>query len=444
MERIRRIEGARGLEAVRAAVRQARREPRPDPVPRLAMGAVGGPTGRHAVPPAHGRWFPAAVLVALSALPLLLAVLQKNNCVSEGWRSPQLIWRMCYSDPVVRWGSSGFRAGVEPWSTAHPGMEHVAPLRAALLWLVGLPAGLFPEAHGQQAYFALWGVVLTLALAALVLAVVDWAHADGSDPWVAAHVALSPLLVPLLLVSEIGLWLALAVWGAVLWRRGRPASAAVAGGLWALAVLGMPVLVVVPLVSVAARPGPLRWGWVPAAGVLALVCVPWVVWDAESLSGMAFWTAEAGNGGVWSMVRGLGSGIAQWAVTAFSVGGLVLGAVVGGLLARQAANGRELGAALGVGVLLAVVLQAEVPAQAGLLALPFLALAGLGWRTHLAWAVSEGLHFVFVWMYLGRASNDRVGMPEDGYAAVVALRLAVWVVLLAVLVLRSSRGARLR
>ena len=36
-----------------------------------------------------------------------------------------------------------------------------------------------------------------IAVAALVVAVVDWARAEGSDPWAASHVALSPLLVPL-------------------------------------------------------------------------------------------------------------------------------------------------------------------------------------------------------------------------------------------------------
>ena len=72
------------------------------------------------------------------------------------------------------------------------------------------------------------------------------------------------------------------------------------------------------------------------------------------------------------------------------------------------------------------------------------ALAGLRWREHLAWVVMEGFHFVFVWMHIGRGSNDRVGMPEDGYAAVVAARLAVWVVLIALFAVRSSRGERLQ
>ncbi|WP_374928379.1 hypothetical protein [Kytococcus sedentarius] len=438
------MSGARGLAGVRAAVRGRRRAARRDPVPRLAMGAVGGTDGAHVAPRRRGPWFPASVLVALSALPLVFAVLQKNNCIEGGWRSPQLIWRMCYSDPVVRWTSSGMNTGAAPWSGPESAMPHVPPLRAALLWLVGVPAGAFPDQAEQQVYFALWVVLLVLALAALVVAVVDWARADGSDPWVASHVALSPLLVPLMLVSDLLVWVALAVWGCVLWRRGRPVSSAVAGVLWVLAVTGLPVLGVLAVVSVVARPSRLRSAWPAMVLAAVVVLVPWWLWNADSLGGMAFWRVSGGHGGVWSIVAGMGADRADWVVQVVSAVGVLLGCLVGGLLVWRAANGREVGAALGAGLLLAVALQPEVPTQMGLLALPFLALAGLGWRTHLAWAVMEGFHFVFVWMHIGRGSNDRVGMPEDGYAVVVAVRLAVWVVLIALLALRSSRGERLQ
>ncbi|MFC0358452.1 hypothetical protein ACFFHC_01320 [Kytococcus schroeteri] len=444
MERIRRVQGARGLEAVRQAVRGRRSRPAADPVPRLAMGAVGGSTGRHALPRVRGPWFPAAVLVALSALPMLLAVLQKNNCITGGWRSPQLIWRMCYSDPVVRWANAGLDDGHVPWSSPGTEMAQVAPVRTTLLWLAGLPLGPVPQRFDQQAYFAVWAVLLVLAVAALVVAVVDWARAEGSDPWAASHVALSPLLVPLAMVSDLLVWLALAVWGCVLWRRGSTGSAATAGVVWVLAVLAMPLLVVLPVACVVAAPRALRWAWVPMVLTAAAVCVPWLVWNRRSLSGLAFWDAGAGNGGVWSVVRGLGAAPPGWAVATLAVGGLVLGALLGGVLARRATTGQEVGAALGGGALVAAALQPEVPTQFGLLAVPFVALAGWGWRTHLWWVLVEGLHFVFVWMYLGRASNTRMGMPEDGYAAVVALRLAAWVVLVTLLVLRSSRTARLR
>ena len=408
------------------------------------MGAAGGPDGRHVAPRRHGPWFPASVLVALSALPLVFAVLQKNNCIEGGWRSPNLIWRMCYSDPVVRWTSSGMNTGAFPWSGPESALPNVPPLRAGLLWLVGVPAGAFPVGAEQQVYFALWVVLLVVALAALAVAVVDWARTDGSDPWVAAHVALSPLLVPLLLVSDLLVWVALAVWGCVLWRRGRPASSAVAGALWVLAVTGLPVLGVLAVVSVAARPAQLRSAWLPMLLTAAVVLVPWAVWNPESLRGLAFWQASSGHGGVWSIVAGVGADRADWAVQVVAGGGALLGCLVGGLLVRRAANGREVGAALGAGLLIAVALQPEVPTQMGLVALPFLALAGLRWREHLAWVVMEGFHFVFVWMHIGRSSNDRVGMPEDGYAAVVAARLAVWVVLIALLAVRSSRGERLQ
>ena len=444
MERIRRVSGARGLAGVREALRAQRNAPRPDPVPELALGAIGGATGAHAAPSRRGPWFPASMLMLASALPLLLAVLQKNNCIAGGWRSPELIWRMCYSDPVVRWTSSGMNTGTAPWSTPESALPHVAPLRAFLLWLVGAPVVSVPVGHEQQAYFALWAVLLVAAVAALVMALVDWARADGSDPWVAAHVALSPLLVPLLLVSDLLVWVALAVWGCVLWRRGRRASSGVAGALWALAVLAMPVLVVLPVVSVVARPGAVRFAWLPAVLATAAVVVPWAVWNPDSLAGLAFWDVAAGHGGIWSVAKGVGADVPDAVVQAVSVAGVVLGAVTGAVLAWRAANGREVGAALGAGLLIAVALQPEVPTQMGLLALPFLALAGFGWRTHLVWAVSETFHFLFVWMHLGRGSNERVGMPDDGYAATVAVRLAVWVVFIALFAVRSSRGARLK
>ncbi|SNC65421.1 Protein of unknown function [Kytococcus aerolatus] len=414
---------------------------REDPVARLALGLVGGVPGDHARPRPRGRFFPAAVLMVAAALPLVLGVLQKNNCLTHGWRSPELIWRMCYSDTVVRWTSSGLSAGQVPWGGAGAPMD-VPIARGTLLWLLGLPvAPLGPTVEGQ-AYFALWAVVLVLALAAAVAAVVEWAELDDGDPWAAAHLALSPLLVPLFFVSDLYLWLALALWGCVLWRREGPVAGALAGVLWGVAVLAVPVLVLLPVVCLVARPrGPVLAGALVATLVLVL---PWVVVDPRSLDGLDVWNAAPGQGGLWSVLAGAELGQPQWAVTALSLGGVLAGVVLGVVLARRAAGGRQLAAALGAGLLVAAACQPELPTEWGLLAVPFLAMAGLRWWVHLTWAVFETFHFLCVWMRLGEASNDRMGMPPDGYAAVVAVRLAVWVLLVLLLVHRATERRGLR
>ena len=45
-------------------------------------------------------------------------------------------------------------------------------MRTTLLWLAGLPLGPVPQRFDQQAYFAVWAVLLVLAVAALVVAAV--------------------------------------------------------------------------------------------------------------------------------------------------------------------------------------------------------------------------------------------------------------------------------
>jgi len=55
---------------------------------------------------------------------------------------------------------------------------------------------------------------------------------------------------------------------------------------------------------------------------------------------------------------------------------------------------------------------------------PFVALAGIGWRDHLLWAGAEAVHAVAMFGYLDYLVDPAHGLPPGWYAAALLLRLA--------------------
>ena len=406
---------------------------RTDPVAAAASEIIGGPLGRYAAPARHtarSLWQPAAaVLVGLSSLTVAFGVLQKAHCFSKGWNTPDQFWHACYSDLPVVYQSSGLGHAM-PYL---PGAQHLdQPLiSGVVMWLVGL---LVPDGSAtvqQQWYFALWAVLVTVIVMALVAVT---AASVPRAPWRAAHVALSPVLVLAGLVSVdlLGVLLAsAALWA---WGRSRVLLAGVVLGL-AISARSYPLVLLVAIGLLAVRCGRVPAWRRLAATALATwfaVSLPWLVMNADGLLSVyrTWWQAGASYGSVWVVPSLLGHGLSGGVVTWLPVVGWLVALVVGALFALSLDRRPTVAEISLVMLVIVLVTGKAVPVQAGLWLLPLIALVGMQWRDHLIWAGFEATYFVAVWLYIAGLSKPDRGLPPSYYSVLLGLRLAAWLFVL--------------
>ena len=394
-----------------------------DPVVARATGVVGGPLGRHAVVGRRGLAGVAAALVVLGAGMLSLGVWQKGHCLLKGWSTPDQFWRACYSDVPVVHVSSPLADRLLPWSGEIPSTQ--PPLPGLVMWLlarVSPQAG--PGVAAQQGVFVAWALLATVLLAVGVVAAVALLP---RNPWRAAHLALSPVLVTLALVSVdlLGVTLTLlALWA---WQRRHPWLAGALLG-WAVLVRPFPLLVLLALVVVARRDGrPLRGAQAVVGATLAalLVLVPLVALQPQALtSAEQWWSQGAGYGALQMLPRLAGLPLLTTASTWIAVAGWVTAVAMTVLLGLRTRLGAVQLAAAATAV---VALTApSLSVQSGLWVLPLLVLSARPWWEHLVWAGVETLHFVATWLHIAFDSDPGRGLPPLAYAVVVLLRAAAW------------------
>src|SRR5674476_929844 len=309
---------------------------RTDPVAAAASEIIGGPLGRYAALARHTAgpaWQPAAaVLVALSSLTVAFGVLQKGHCFSNGWNPPDQFWHACYSDLPVVYLSSGLGHSM-PYLAGSQPLDQ--PLISGLvMWLVGLAVPDGSALVRQQWYFALWAVLITVIVMALVAVT---AASLPRAPWRAAHVALSPVLVLAGLVSVDLLGVLLAAVAMRAWGRNRVASAGFMLGL-AISARSYPLVLLVAIGLLAVRSG--RVGaWRRLAGTALAtwfaVSLPWLVMNADGLLSVyrSWWRGGASYGSVWMVSGLLGQSLPQSRLTVLVIAGWLAALAVGAFFA---------------------------------------------------------------------------------------------------------------
>jgi hypothetical protein len=412
---------------------------RVDPVAASASEVIGGPLGRYAAPARHTvrgslRQPAVAVLVALSSVTVALGVLQKGHCLTKGWIGQDQFWHACYSDLP---GGAGLGQAM-PYLPGAPHLDQ--PLTSGLvMWLVGLAVPDGSALDQQQWYFALWAVLVTVIVMALVaVTAVSLPH----TPWHAAQVALSPVLVLTALVSVdlVGVLLAsLALWA---WGRNRIPLAGVLLGL-AISARTYPLVLLVAIGLLCLRSGRLGVWRRLALWALATwfaVSLPWLVINADALlSVYRSWLRGAASYGSLWMIQGILGHGPQGGASALAILGW-LAAVVAGAFFALSLDRRPTVAEVSLVFLVTVVVTGKtVPVQAGLWLLPLIALVGLRWRDHLIWAGMESVYFVSTWLYIAGLSKPDRGMPPGLYAVMLVLRVAAWLFVL-VAVWRAARS----
>jgi len=462
-----------------------------DPVAASASEIIGGTLGRHASlvrRTAGSTWQPAAaVLAGLASVTVALGVLQKGHCLTKGWSNPDQFWHACYSDLPV---SAGIGHAL-PYLSGAPKLDQ--PLISGLvMWLVGLAVPDGSALARQQWYFALWAVLITVIVMALVIVT---AASVPRAPWRAAHVALSPVLVLVGLVSVdlLGVLLtSVALWA---WGRSKLVVAGVVMGL-ATSARSYPLVLLVAIGLLAVRSGRVRAWAVMAGTALAawfLVSLPWLVLNADGLLSTyrAWWRGASGYGSLW-MVSGLfgqslpqgartilvilsglvalevgalltliidrrprvsevslfmlvivagygsvwlargvwGHALPQGAVTTLVILGWLAALLVGAFFALGMVRRPTVAEVSLVMLVIVVITGKTVPVQAALWLLPLIALVGLRWRDHLIWAGVEATYFVGVWLYIAGLSKPDRGLPSGLYGVLIGVRIAAWLYLL--------------
>jgi len=419
---------------------------RDDPVARSASEAFGGPLGRYAVPLARGWRRLGAGLVAASTVPMAVGVAERGYCVEGGWRAPDEFFHMCFSDLPTTFANAGLGAGLGAFLSGAPGGPTPAhpPLTALVLAFTGglVPDG-SPDARGRF-FFGLWALLVALCVGLTV-----WWTAGSTPrtPLRAAHVALSPVVALVAVVSPDALGVALASAALYAWSRSRPVWAGVLFGL-AISARSYPVLFLLAVVLVAVRAGRVRAvastvgaALLVAAGVFGLVAARNPAGALRAYA--AWWDSSAGFGSAWVagqlQPQQMGSVsfpqlpvLSPGVLDVIAIGGWILAVLLGAWLAL--ASARRPGIAEVSLVMLAVVLCTgkSFPVQSSLWLVPLVALVGLRWRDHLLWAGAEMLHFGGVWLYLAGTTVADRGLPAGWYLLTVAVRLAavVWLAVL--------------
>jgi hypothetical protein len=407
---------------------------RSDPVAAAASEMIGGPLGRYAALTRHtakSAWQPAAaVLVGLSSLTIAGGLLQKAHCFSKGWNTPDQFWHACYSDLPIVYQSSGLGHATPYLSGSQPLDQ---PLISGLaMRLVGLAVPDGSALVQQQWYFALWAMLITVIVMALV--VVTAASVPGA-PWRAAHVALSPVLVLAGLVSVDLLGVLLASAALMAWGRNKILLAGILMGL-AISARSYPLVLIVAIGLLAVRSGRVS-AWkrlaTTALATWMAVSLPWLVVNADGLLSVyrSWWRAGASYGSVWMLPSLLGRSLPAGGATALAILGWLAALAVGGFFALSLDRRPTVAEISLVMLVIVIVTGKSVPVQAGLWLLPLIALVGMQWRDHLIWAGFEAVYFVSVWLYIAGLSRADRGLPPRAYALLLGLRLAAMLFLLA-------------
>ena len=428
-----------------SAPRRAAEVPsRSDPVVAAASQVLGGPLGRHAAWAPGDRplpWQPVATaLLALSSVAMAGAVAAKAHCLRVGWSTPDQFWHACYSDLPAVYRSSGISQGAMPFVAGEGATVLDQPVLAgASLWLVGLVVPDGSDLSRTRWYVGLWAVLLTAALA---VAVVLTVRSVRRAPWSAAHLAVSPVLVTVGLVSVDLLAVLLTSAGLWLWGRSRVVAAGVLLGL-AVATRTYPLVVLVAIGLLCARTGQLRvWGRLVAAAAAAFgtVLLPVALsWASAAFAPYAGWWGDgAGYGSPWMipqllqqapswMLPGLlGRPLPTGVVGALAVCGWVLALAAGAVLALASARRPTVAEVSLVMLVIVAVTGKALPVQAALWLLPLLALTYQRWRDHLVWAGVEVVSFLAVWLYIAGFTTANRGLQGHVYALFVVARVVAW------------------
>ena len=238
------------------------------------------------------------VLLAASALGMVLAFAEKSPCRAGAWNSyASQFQRACYTDIYPLYYGEGLSAGKVPY-TGHP-VEYPVLIGGAMQAAAWLVRNVGDATRGREFFDV---TVLLLAVCA-VAGVLATARAAGPNRRAQAlMVALSPALILSAFVNWDLIALALTALGIAAWAGRRAVWAGVLLGL-AVATKFYPLVVFGPLLLLCLRAGRLReFAKTMTAGVLAWLAVNLPVMIAAPSGWARFYAFSKDRGADWGSI----------------------------------------------------------------------------------------------------------------------------------------------
>ncbi|HVE74996.1 MAG TPA: glycosyltransferase 87 family protein [Mycobacteriales bacterium] len=412
-----------------------------DPVVAAAVGAVGGPLGRHARRERR-FWTPVRIILALTLLTCTFGFLQKAPCRSGNWVHDYQYTRACYNDPFPLYGARGFDK---------PGLPYIDnPLEypvmiGGLMHLASELVQPFPEGERARRFFDVTAGLMTVfaLITGICLALIH-----RRRPWDAALFAVSPGL----LFAAFNNWdLAAAGFvalGMLAWARRHPVLAGLAFGLGTATKL-YPVVLLIPLGVLCLRAGKLRPFFITiVSAVLAWLAVNLPIALAAPEGWKYFYSFSQERGADWGSIwyflqhlrgpldEGLAAGAAPARLNAFGTGLfllLLLGVVA---LAWKAPRRPRVPQVMFLALVAFMISNKVYSPQFVIWVVPLAVLARPRWRTFLVWQFTEVVAFFAIWYYLIHIGNAGRGISDQPYFTALLTRDAV-LLFLAGLVVRE-------
>ena len=239
-----------------------------------------------------------SVLIAASALGMVLAFAEKVPCRSGAWYSyPKQFQDACYTDIFPLYYGEGLAAGKVPY-TGHP-VEYPVLIGGAMQVAAWLVRNVNEVIRGREFFDVTAGLLAVCAVAGVLAT----ARALGPDRrWAALLVALSPALILNAFVNWDLIAMALTALGIAAWAARR--------GIWAGLLLGLavaakfyPLVVFGPLLLLCLRTGQLReFAKTFAAAVLAWLAVNLPVMIAAPSGWATFYVFSKDRGADWGSI----------------------------------------------------------------------------------------------------------------------------------------------
>jgi uncharacterized membrane protein len=400
------------------------------------------------------------VVLAVTALALVVGMVQKTPCVASSWADGQLRYAaMCYSDVPYLYTGRGFAELLLPFSDTagrYPVMEYpvvigfVAYVAAWLTQLIAgpvdldarraLPADQVHAAAGVGAESGLYFVVTAVLLAAAALAAAWFlAGAQRGRPWDAMLLAAAPALVLTGLINWDLLAVAMVAAALWAWSRGRPVLTGVMIGLGTATKL-YPLFLLGAVLVVCLRERRLRvWAVATAAAAVA-----WLVANAPVMllgfeQWKVFWSFNSDRGAdlgsLWLIWQQAGHTVSASTINLTSwvaFAAVCLAVLLLGLRAPRTPRMAQLAFLVVAGFLL---VNKVYSPQYVLWLLPLAVLAHPRWRDLLIWQAGEVLYFAAVWFYLGEFTASSVSGGEDRlYWLAIIVRVVAQLFLVAMVV----------
>jgi uncharacterized membrane protein len=411
--------------------------PRPpshvDVVAARATGVLGGAWGRRAGVSNSAWWTPLRVLLAATAVTLLLGFAQKSPCTTGNWTGFRQYTHMCYSDVVPLWSDERLDIGAVPYRDTS--VEYPVLTGGFMLVTAELTRGLH-ALSSSWSEVVLFGVLTALLLGACGMVVTaTTALTARHRPYDAMLFVASPLLV----IHAFSNWdlLAMAFASAALfaWSRDRPVAAGILIGLGTAAKL-YPVFLLVPIGILALRTrryAPAVWATLAAAVAWVTVNIPIAVAYPDGWWAFYKFSAErpAERSSIWAIGKTLVSSGTNptdapfWVPPNAAVTLAVIAALLGVVWLGLSAPVKPRLAQLAFLAVLAFLLTTKVwSPQYSLWLVPLLALARPRWRLALVWQFCEvAVWFVTLTLLLGlNADQAAHGIGYGWLMGLIALR----------------------